>query len=64
MISPKLWKRVGATDITFRLPDRGDEFFRHIEDAAGYELRAYSNQALFTKALAKSTIITGITSTD
>lgn len=61
LISPRLWKRVGATDLTFRLPDRGDEFFRHIEDAAGYELRAYSNQAMFTKALAKSTLITGIT---
>jgi hypothetical protein len=60
LISPRLWKRVGATDLTFRLPDRGDEFFRHIEDAAGYELRAYSNQAMFTKALAKATLIKAI----
>jgi hypothetical protein len=50
LISPSQWMRVGATDVTFRLPDRGDEFFLHIPTKAGYELRAYSNQAMFTKA--------------
>lgn len=62
LIAPRYWRRVGATDITFRLPDRGDEFFRHVENAAAYELRAYVNQAMFTRALSKSLVITGITS--
>lgn len=62
-ISPKYWMRVGATDKTFNLPDRGDEFFRHLDDKAGYELRAYVNHALFTKALAKMIIFKGIVNT-
>lgn len=61
-IAPRLWKRVGATDLTFRLPDRGDEFFLHLTEKAGYELRAYVNHALFTKAPAKSLLLTGLTS--
>lgn len=61
ILSPRLWKRVGATDLTFNLPDRGDEFFLHVQDAAAYELRCYSNQAVFTKAPAKAALLSGIT---
>lgn len=60
LLPTRLWKRVGATDLTFNLPDRGDEFFLHVNDAAAYELRCYSNQAVFTKAPAKSCVITNI----
>lgn len=60
LLPTRLWKRVGATDLTFNLPDRGDEFFLHVQDAAAYELRCYSNQAVFTKAPAKSCVITNI----
>ncbi len=60
MLSPRLYKRIGATDLTFKLPDRGDEFFRHLDDVAGYELRAYVNHALFTKAPGKSVLLTNI----
>ena len=52
--------RIGSTDITFRRPDQGDTFFREIEDAAGYELRAYSDQALLCFAPGKNTLIKGI----
>lgn len=52
--------RIGSTDITFRRPDQGDTFFRELENAAGYELRAYSDQALFCYAPGKSTVISGI----
>lgn len=52
--------RIGSTDITFRRPDQGDTFFRELEDAAGYELRAYSDQALLCYAPGKSTLIKGI----
>lgn len=54
-------KRVGATDVTFNLPGRGDEFFLHLPDAAGLELRCYSNQALFTATPAKLTKLASIT---
>lgn len=54
-------KRVGATDVTFNLPGRGDEFFLHVPDAAGFELRCYSNQALFSPAPAKLTKLASIT---
>lgn len=43
----KRLKRIGATDVTFNLPGRGDEFFLHLPSNAGFELRAYANQALF-----------------
>jgi len=52
--------RIGSTDITFRRPDQGDTFFRELENAAGYELRAYSDQALFCYSPGKNTLISGI----
>ena len=52
--------RVGSTDITFRRPGQGDEFFKDLENSAGYELRAYTDQALFCSAPGKQVIITGI----
>lgn len=52
--------RVGSTDITFKRPDQGDSFFRELENSAGYELRAYSDQALFCFAPGKCTLIKGI----
>lgn len=54
------FKKVGATDVTFNVPDRGDEFFRHMESKAGYELRCYANLALLCTAPAFCTKITGI----
>jgi hypothetical protein len=42
-------KRVGATDVTFNTPGRGDEFFLQLPDNAGFELRVYANQALFVE---------------
>lgn len=53
-------KRVGATDTTFNLPGRGDEFFLQLPDNAGFELRAYANQALFVEYPAWCTKYTGI----
>ena len=55
------WSRIGSTDITFRRPGQGEEFFRELENSAGYELRAYTDQALFCYAPGKNTLIDGIT---
>ena len=52
--------RVGSSDVTFRRPGRGDEFFRELENHAGYELRAYTDQALFCFAPGKNVLIKDI----
>ena len=51
LVCPKFFKRVGSTDITFRLPGLEGEgqqprFFRELADSAGFEIRCYWNQAL------------------
>lgn len=47
IICPEDLVRVGSTDVTFKRPGQGDNFFRDLESAAGYELRSYTDQALF-----------------
>lgn len=51
------YSRVGSTDITFRRPGQGEDFFRELENNAGYELRAYTDQAVFCMAPGRSTLI-------
>lgn len=51
---PKLLKRIGAMDISFKMPGRPqEEFFLELTNNAGYELRAYTDQTLFCEAPAK-----------
>lgn len=52
--------RIGSTDVTFRRPGQGDQFFRDLENSAGYELRCYTDQALFCRAPGKQTVVTSI----
>lgn len=40
--------RVGAWDVSTKTPGYGDEIFRQLEDNAAFEIRAYTDQALFT----------------
>lgn len=54
------WMRVGSTDMTFKRPGQGEEFFRDLENAAGYELRAYSDQAVFCSAPGRNVIVINI----
>ena len=54
------WIRVGSTDITFKRPGQGEEFFRDLETAAGYELRAFTDQAVFCAAPGRQVLMTGI----
>jgi len=53
--------RVGSTDVTFKRPGQGDNFLRDMEDAAGYELRCYTDQALFCAKPGRQVIISGLT---
>lgn len=57
------WMRIGSSDITFKRPGQGEEFFRDLENAAGYEMRLYTDQAIFCMAPGKNVIISGIVNT-
>ena len=52
--------RVGSTDITFKRPGQADNFFRDLDSAAGYELRCFTDQALFCQAPGRQVCMTGI----
>lgn len=60
VISTDEMVRVGSSDVTFKRPGRGDEFFRELENHAGYELRAYTDQALFCYAPGRNVLIKDI----
>jgi hypothetical protein len=56
--------RVGATDLTFELPGQSgqedDRFFMALEGYAGFEIRAFSHQAICMKKPAQGVKITNI----
>ena len=54
---PAELERIGSSDITFERPGFPGKFFKEMESANGYELRAYSDQALFTSAPGKMAVI-------
>lgn len=60
MLCKEEWIRVGSTDITFKRPGQGEEFFRDLETAAGYELRAFTDQAIFCSAPGKQVLLMNI----
>lgn len=53
-------ERIGATDLTFNTPGKGDEMFQQMPTATGYECRLYSEQSIFLPCPAKSILFTGI----
>jgi len=59
-LSLEEFMRVGSSDISFKRPGYGDEFFRDLENAAAYELRLYTDQAVFCMAPGKSVLVSGI----
>lgn len=52
--------RMGSTDVTFKRPGKGDEFFRELENSAGYQLTCMTDQALFCHAPGKNVLIYNI----
>lgn len=60
MLDLENWMRVGSQDVSFKRPGQSDEFFRDLENSAAFELRLYSDQALFTSSPARNVVITGI----
>lgn len=62
IIPKKEFIRVGATDVTFQTPGMDStEIFLQLPSNAGYEVRAYADQALLCMAPAKCTKVTGFT---
>lgn len=60
IIEPSSFMRVGSQDVSFKRPGFGDDFFRELDSAAGFELRCYTDQALFTSMPSHNVLITGI----
>ena len=58
----KKLKRIGAMDISFKMPGRQqqEDFFLELANGAGYELRVYTDQALFCESPAKMVKIINI----
>jgi hypothetical protein len=54
------WSRVGSQDMSFKRPGQDSEFFRDLENSAAYELRLYTDQALFCNAPGRQVLITAI----
>lgn len=66
LIDPKTFERMGSTDITFNLPGAGvamEKFVHQIDDVAAYEIRLWSDQALFCHRPNRQVKGTGVTST-
>lgn len=53
----KEFVRIGSTDVTFDPPGYEGEFFKLLENANGYEMRCYSDQALFTTRPSAITVL-------
>lgn len=60
MMCPKDFMRIGSSDITFERPGFGGKFLKEMEGFAGFELRSYSDQALFTCCPGKTVLLTYI----
>jgi hypothetical protein len=59
-LSIEEFMRVGSSDVSFKRPGYGDEFFRDLENSAAYELRLYTDQAVFCMSPGKNVLITGV----
>jgi hypothetical protein len=50
-------ERIGSSDVTFEMPGMEGKFFRLMDAANGYELRAYCDQALFSSSIGMLTLL-------
>lgn len=51
--------RIGSSDISFKRPGAEGDFFRDSENATAYELRVWTDQAIFTHSPGKNVLVTG-----
>lgn len=62
-LARKQLKRVGSSDITFSLPGTNQWFYQELSNAAGSEIRIYSNQAPIIEIPYYCALFTGIANT-
>ena len=60
ILSLDCWERVGSSDVSFKIPGRGDEFFETLENAQAVQLRAFSDFALFCHKPGQNVLLKGI----
>lgn len=60
ILDMKCFARIGSNDVTFKRPGMEGNFFRELENSAGVELRAFSDQALFCDAPGRNVVVTAI----
>ena len=61
-ISPDCFLRIGSSDVTLEQPGMEGKFIKLLENANGYEIRSYSDQALFCASPGLNTLLTFIKS--
>lgn len=52
--------RVGSQDVSFKRPGLGDDFVSNVQDAAGFEFRLFTDQALFTSSPGSNVVLKNI----
>jgi len=62
MICEKDFMRIGSSDVTYERPGLGGQFLKLMEGFNGYEMRMYTDQALFTCCPGKTVLLTFIKS--
>lgn len=60
LLSQDEWMRVGSSDISFKRPGGSEQMFRELENSAGFELRLYTDQAIFCSAPGRNVVISNI----
>ena len=60
LINPDDFMRIGSTDLTYKVPGRGDDLFRLSDGAGSYEMQLYSLQAPACTALCRQCIFINI----
>jgi hypothetical protein len=51
------FSRVGSQDVSFKRPGLGDDFVSNVQDAAGFEFRLFTDQALFTSSPGSNVVL-------
>lgn len=62
VFSAKQFSRIGSTDVTFEQPGLEGKFVKLLESVNAYEMRLYSDQALFADAPGQTALLTFIKS--
>lgn len=60
MLAEETFHRVGATDVTFSMPGSDEPLQVHVTDSTALELRAMSDQAIYSEKPAPSVLLTDI----